>query len=231
MPRPLSDTRRTTWSPHSTRISTDDAPACRATFESASRSTGRSSCAIRSSMASTGPSKRMRGSNPSASRSSSVMRSTWARTPPVSRASAWRLKMTDRISRIVSSRSSTTAPSRRPCSASAVRAETGLDGHAGGEELLDDDVVEVAGDAFAVFDDAQVLLGLVQALLGFDPLAYVTHDLDVALRGAVVARDRLHEDLDRHIGAVAVAMHGRERHRGLLAPGERTRAAHGAGAR
>jgi len=35
----------------------------------------------------------------------------------------------------------------------------GVDAEAGGEESLDDDVVEVASDAFAVFEHANVLFG------------------------------------------------------------------------
>ena len=39
-----------------------------------------------------------------------------------------------------------------------------LDGHPRGEELLDDDVVQVAGDALTVFDHTEVLLGLAAAV-------------------------------------------------------------------
>ena len=105
----------------------------------------------------------------------------------------------------------------------------GLDHHPRGEELLDHDVMEVTGDALTVLDHPEMLLGLTQAFVGRDSFANVTDDLHVANDGAVVVPNRLHQDLDRDVGTVTVAMNRREHQRRLLAPRERTE--HLAGAR
>ena len=97
-----------------------------------------------------------------------------------------------------------------------------LDRHAGGEQLLDDDVVQVAGDALAVLHHSEVLLGVAQPLLALDALAHVAGDLHVARRRVVVARDGLDEDLDRDVGPVTVAVHRGEDQRRPLAAFERT---------
>ena len=97
--------------------------------------------------------------------------------------------MTERISRIVSSRSSTTRRESVPVFGVGGTCGHGLDRHPRGEELLDHDVVQVAGDPLTVLDHAEVLLGLTQAFVGLDPFANVAHDLHVAHRGAVVARE------------------------------------------
>ena len=96
--------------------------------------------------------------------------------------------MTERISRIVSSRSSTTRGEALPVIDVGGAATTRLDRHPGREELLDHDVVQVASDPLAVLDHPEVLLGQAQAFLGLDPFTHVTHDLDVTRGTPVVAR-------------------------------------------
>ena len=92
-----------------------------------------------------------------------------------------------------------------------------LDRHAGREQLLDDDVVQVAGDALAVLHHSEVLLGLVQARLALEAFTDVAGDLHVLRRRVRVARDGLDEDLDRDVGTVTVAVRRAEDQRNLVA--------------
>ena len=80
---------------------------------------------------------------------------------------SWSSKIVPRIALIVSSRSATAWSSRSRDRAAAGHRRDALQLQAGGEEPLDDDVVEVAGDALAVGDHRQLLavgerLGAVQ---------------------------------------------------------------------
>ena len=72
-------------------------------------------------------------------------------------ARSWSSKIVPRIALIVSSRSATDLSSRSATAPSPVIAADALEPQAGGEEPLDDDVVEVAGDPLAVGDHRELL--------------------------------------------------------------------------
>ena len=172
---------------------------------------------------STGPSKRTRGSNPRTSRSSDDDAQDLA---PHSIAEPVRLQaeddrsdLADRVVEVVDH----TRQSTRLIRLGGPRPHA-LDRHSRREQLLDDDVVQVTGDPFPVLHHPKVLFCLAQPFLRLESLPNIADDLDVAPRTTLVARDRLQDHLDRHVGAVAVAMHGDERGRRDIAPRRGARA-------
>ena len=66
-------------------------------------------------------------------------------------------KIVDRTSRMVASSSSMDSPMRSSAGARRWSADSGLQGHAHGEEPLDDVVMEVPGDALTVAHDGELL--------------------------------------------------------------------------
>ena len=104
---------------------------------------------------STGPEVRTTGVNPSTGTYSLTSRRTPARSESPRRSCS--SKMVPRIARMVSSRSPTAASSRSLTLPSAGHRRDPLQLQAGGEEPLDDDVVQVARDALAVGDQRQLL--------------------------------------------------------------------------
>ena len=124
MPRPSSRTVRVRCEPVSAVTSTRRAAACRATLDSASRSTASISSATRAgTRASSRPSIRSHGAKPSARVISSVMAAIRACTPggsaPASPRS-WSRKIAARMSLIVSSSSSTACWTRPAASAPGI---------------------------------------------------------------------------------------------------------------
>jgi hypothetical protein len=108
---------------------------------------------------SSSPENRTVGSNPSAGVTSATMSSRRARRPRDGVwGTCWRAKIAVRIWLMVASRSTTVARDAVGGPAGAERGRQGLQRHAAGEQALDDVVVQVGGDAFALVEQRGALL-------------------------------------------------------------------------
>ena len=104
------------------------------------------------------PLNRTSGAKPRTASSFSTTSMIWRRRLACSRVWAVKRKMVWRMSRMVWSSSSITPPTRASISDPAWAAAA-CRRHAGGEQPLDDGVVEIPGDAFPVLEHRQLLFG------------------------------------------------------------------------